>query len=242
MRRIASKDAFHRLRTELQLGYVVQCGVRSVNKCRGLSVLIQSVRATPPCGVARPRPRQHGAGSWPQVVWGAGLFLPPCARARVCAWLDAVLRVLLLSAVCARALICGAGCARALPLCGVRSQAVADPEALEGKIEEWVGSFRTRTLATLTQSALDEYKEAIATQLDEPPKTLHQEASGLWPEIVEGTHRWHHLEDLSTAVRRLELAELTRMYDECIAADGPLRRKVSSQWWSQKDDAAASQR
>ena len=45
---IASKAAFHRLRTELQLGYVVQCGVRSVNSCRGLAILIQSAIADPP--------------------------------------------------------------------------------------------------------------------------------------------------------------------------------------------------
>ena len=45
---LASKDAFHELRTVRQLGYVVQCGVRGIARTRGLSVHIQSAVATPP--------------------------------------------------------------------------------------------------------------------------------------------------------------------------------------------------
>ena len=45
---LASKDAFHELRTVRQLGYVVQCGVRGIARARGLSVHIQSAVRTPP--------------------------------------------------------------------------------------------------------------------------------------------------------------------------------------------------
>ena len=156
---VASKAAFHRLRTELQLGYVVQCGVRSVNTCRGLSVLIQS--------------------------------------------------------------------------------AVANPASLEASIEDWLLRFRSETLAELTDERFDEYKESVARNLEEPPKTLHQEASGIWPEIVEGTHRWRHTLDLAGVVRSLRLEELIEIFDERVAAGGKLRRKVASHYASQADHAAA---
>ena len=45
---IASKDAFNHLRTQRQLGYVVQCGTRSIGRSRGISVLIQSSVMAPP--------------------------------------------------------------------------------------------------------------------------------------------------------------------------------------------------
>mgnify|MGYP001997126125 CR=1 FL=1 len=45
---VASKDAFNVLRTQKQLGYVVQCGTRSIARARGLSVLVQSAVASPP--------------------------------------------------------------------------------------------------------------------------------------------------------------------------------------------------
>ena len=152
---VASKAAFHRLRTELQLGYVVQCGVRSVQKCRGLAVLIQS--------------------------------------------------------------------------------AVAAPAALERHVEEWLVAFRAGALAELTEAQLDEYKEAVARNLEEPPKTLHQEASAIWPEISDGTHRWRRA--LAQAVRRLSREELVAVFDARVAAGGPLRRKVASHYASQADDA-----
>ena len=39
---IASRDAFHELRTVRQLGYVVACGFRSISRSRGLSVHVQA--------------------------------------------------------------------------------------------------------------------------------------------------------------------------------------------------------
>ena len=154
---IASKSAFHRLRTELQLGYVVQCGVRSVNRCRGLAVLIQS--------------------------------------------------------------------------------AVADPPSLEAQIEDWLLLFRKETLAQLDQDRFSEYQAAVARNLDEPPKTLHQEAATLWPEILEGTHRWNHARDLAAEVRDLKVAELLTLFDNHIAAGGAQRRKLASHRFSQGDEA-----
>ena len=158
---VASKAAFHRLRTELQLGYVVQCGVRSVNSCRGLSVLIQS--------------------------------------------------------------------------------AVAEPASLEASIEDWLLRFRAETLEALTDAQFGEYQESVARNLEEPPKTLYQEASSIWPEIVEGSYRWRHALDLAAAVRRLSAAEIVRTFDERVAVGGSLRRKVASHYSSQADDAKAKQ-
>lgn len=157
---VASKDAFGRLRTDKQLGYVVQCGVRSVGRARGLSVLIQS--------------------------------------------------------------------------------AVMAPADLDAEIEGWLAGFRAGVLAELTQPSLDEYKEAIAASLDEPPKTLSQEASILWSEIVEGTHQWRHEIELAAAVRALTVGELCELFDDRIAVGAPRRRKVASHFWSQADDAAAA--
>ena len=156
---IASKSAFHRLRTELQLGYVVQCGIRSVNRCRGLTVLIQS--------------------------------------------------------------------------------AVADPPKLEEEIEDWLVRFREGPLAELDSERYAEYQDAVARNLDEPPKTLHQEASALWPEILEGTHRWNHPRELAAEVRTLKVEELLEMFDERIAKGGKLRRKLASHWYSQAEDEKA---
>ena len=158
---IASKAAFHRLRTELQLGYVVQCGVRSVNRCRGLSVLIQS--------------------------------------------------------------------------------AVAAPPALEGHIEEWLTAFRAEALSALDEASFAEYTNAVARNLDEPPKTLHQEAGALWPEILDATYRWNYSRDLAAEVRSLTIAELLATFDERVAADGRGRRKLASHFFSQKEDAAAAE-
>lgn len=46
--RLASKDAFHELRTVRQLGYFAQRGVRGVARARGLSVPLLSAVRTPP--------------------------------------------------------------------------------------------------------------------------------------------------------------------------------------------------
>ena len=159
---LASKDAFNVLRTQRQLGYVVQCGVRSIGRSRGISVLIQS--------------------------------------------------------------------------------AVKPPVDLDAEIESWLSQFHTDVLPALTPAAFDEYKEAVALTLDEPPKMLSHEAGVIWGEIIEGTHRWQHDEQLAAAVRRLTLAELLRFVDEHIVAGAPSRRKISSQWYSQADDRKERER
>lgn len=158
---VASKDAFNVLRTQRQLGYVVQCGVRSVARSRGLAVLIQS--------------------------------------------------------------------------------AVRPPPELEAEIESWVRSFREDVLRPLTPAVFEQYKAAVAALLVEPPKTLNQEASMIWPEIVEATHDWTHDSRLAAAVRQLQLADVVGFFDERIAPDGALRRKVVSCWASQGDAAAAAE-
>ena len=113
--------------------------------------------------------------------------------------------------------------------------AVADPPTLEGHVEDWLLSFRREALATLTDAQFDEYKEAVAHNLEEPPKTLHQEASSVWPEILEGTHRWRHYVDLAAEVRSLTADELRATFDARVADGGAERRKVASFWFSQKD-------
>ena len=60
----------------------------------------------------------------------------------------------------------------------------------------------------------------------------------LWPEIVEGTHRWRHEARLAATVRELTRDELIRFFDDHIAEGAPHRRKVASHWFSQKDRAA----
>ena len=57
------------------------------------------------------------------------------------------------------------------------------------QVEAWLTAFRAESIASLDEAAFEEYKAAVARNLDEPPRTLHQEASALWPEILEGTHR-----------------------------------------------------
>lgn len=156
---LASKDAFLVLRTQQQLGYVVQCGVRSVGRARGLSVLIQS--------------------------------------------------------------------------------SVMAPAGLESAIEEWIASFRAGFLAELTDEGLAPFRSAMCATLEEPPRTLAQEAGEVWGEIVEGTHQWAHDRDLAAEVRRVSLEEVRAFFDDHVARSGKARRKVSSQWWSQKDHAAA---
>ena len=125
---VASKHAFHVLRTQKQLGYVVQCSVRSVGTSRGLTVLIQS--------------------------------------------------------------------------------SVQPPAQLEAEIESWMREFRSGTLAELSTSSFAEYQSAVSALLDEHPKTLQQETSQLWSELVEGTYRFQHEAQLARAVRELELAQV----------------------------------
>jgi len=164
---VASKDAFNVLRTQRQLGYVVQCGVQSIGRGRGLAVLIQS--------------------------------------------------------------------------------SVMAPAQLDEQIEEWVAAFRQSALAELDGptegggAAYESYKSAVITMLEEPPKTLQQEASMVWGEIVERTHRWDHDQQLADAVRTLSASDVLAFFDERIAAEAPRRRKVSSRWYSQSDDAAERQ-
>lgn len=82
------------------------------------------------------------------------------------------------------------------------------------------------------------YTTALGRSLYEPPKTLQQEAAGIWPEIVEETYRWEHVRDLAYAVKAVTAEELRELFDTHIACGGPQRRKVSSHYFSQKDDAA----
>ena len=129
---------------------------------------------------------------------------------------------------------------RARGLSVLIQSAVMVPADLDAEIEGWLAGFRAGVLAELTQPSLDEYKEAIAASLDEPPKTLSQEASILWSEIVEGTHQWRHEIELAAAVRALTVGELCELFDDRIAVGAPRRRKVASHFWSQADDAAAA--
>ena len=117
--------------------------------------------------------------------------------------------------------------------------AVADPPKLEEEIEDWLVRFREGPLAELDSERYAEYQDAVARNLDEPPKTLHQEASALWPEILEGTHRWNHPRELAAEVRTLKVEELLEMFDERIAKGGKLRRKLASHWYSQAEDEKA---
>jgi hypothetical protein len=125
---VASKHAFHVLRTQKQLGYVVQCSVRSVGTSRGLTVLIQS--------------------------------------------------------------------------------SVQPPAQLEAEIESWMREFRSGPLAELSTSSFAEYQSAVSALLDEQPKTLQQETSQIWGELVEGTYRFQHEAQLARAVRELELTQV----------------------------------
>jgi len=118
--------------------------------------------------------------------------------------------------------------------------AVADPASLEANIEDWLLHFRSETLAELNEVQFEEFKESVARNLEEPPKTLHQEASSIWPEIVEGTQRWRHTIDLADTVRNLGLEELVELFDERLAVGGRLRRKVVSHHASQADHARAT--
>jgi len=149
---VASKDAFNVLRTQKQLGYVVQCGTRSIARARGLSVLVQS--------------------------------------------------------------------------------AVASPPELEAEAEGWLASFRGGALADLSDDDLAQYVSAVATNLEERPKTLFQENGPVWTEVVEGTHRWQYKAELAAAVRSLTKAELLDCFDAHFAFGAPLRRKVSSHCYS----------
>ena len=152
---IASKDAFHVLRTERQLGYVVQCGVRSIGRSAGLSVHIQS--------------------------------------------------------------------------------AVMGPRDLEREIESWWRSFEARVVAPLDEAALRTYQDAIAANLDEPPKTMLQEASPVWGEIVDRTFRWDYDGQLAAAVRGASLGELKQFFERHVAPAAPLRRKAVSLAFSHKE-------
>ena len=58
---------------------------------------------------------------------------------------------------------------------------------------------------------------------------------------MERTHRWDHDQQLADAVRTLSASDVLAFFDERIAAEAPRRRKVSSRWYSQSDDAAERQ-
>ena len=62
--------------------------------------------------------------------------------------------------------------------------AVMAPPQLEAQVEEWLVGFRAGALAALTPAALAEYAEAVATNLEEPPKRLDEEAAPLWRAVV----------------------------------------------------------
>ena len=63
---------------------------------------------------------------------------------------------------------------------------VMAPAQLDEQIEEWVAAFRQSALAELDGptegggAAYESYKSAVITMLEEPPKTLQQEASMVW--------------------------------------------------------------
>ena len=110
--------------------------------------------------------------------------------------------------------------------------AVRSPPELEEEVESWLRSFRAGALGALTPASLAEYAEAVASNLEEPPKRLAEEASPMWSEIALGTHRWDHMHRLAAELRTLTVDELHGFFDERMAADGPQRRKVVSQAWS----------
>lgn len=57
-------------------------------------------------------------------------------------------------------------------------------------MEEWLSHFRATTFSSLPAAALSDTASSLATNLEEPPRSLGQEAGPLWGEILEGTHRW----------------------------------------------------
>ncbi|KAL1521923.1 hypothetical protein AB1Y20_021571 [Prymnesium parvum] len=150
---IASKDAFNHLRTQRQLGYVVQCGVRSVARSRGLSVLIQS--------------------------------------------------------------------------------SVMSPPGLEKEIEAWLSKFREESLQALSPEVFDEFKEAVAKKYDQPHKTLAQECSTIWSEIVEGTHEWDRNAQVAAEARTIDHADMLLLFDTYFVAGAPQRRAIISYAFSQ---------
>jgi len=155
---VASKDAFHFLRTVRQLGYVVSCGVRSVGDARGLSVLVQS--------------------------------------------------------------------------------AVASPTSLEIQMEEWLADFRSNTLTKLSPETIADSAASLATNLEEPPRSLGQEAGPLWGEIIEGTHYWHRDIEVAQEVRTMTKDDLIAFWDTYFAAGAPKRQRVVSSCFSHSDAIA----
>ena len=83
---------------------------------------------------------------------------------------------------------------RAVGLCKGLSvhvqSAVMGPEAIEAEVEDWLRLFESEVLSTLSQADVDAYTASIAANLEEPPRTLMQECSPLWSEIVERTYLW----------------------------------------------------
>jgi len=116
--------------------------------------------------------------------------------------------------------------------------AVRTPPELEAEVEEWLRSFRAGVLAELTPASLAEYTAAVATNLEEPPKRLSEEAAPMWNEIVQQRHRWDHAPRLAAAARLVTVEQLLAFFDERMAHDGPQRRLVVSHAFSPAAAAA----
>lgn len=100
------------------------------------------------------------------------------------------------------------------------------PEDILDRLEAFLGQFHREILTVLSSSELERHKEALITNLLEPPKKMVGEASMHWEEIVNGTLEWKRNQLYADGVRETGRDDLIELFDS-VCLNEEKRRVVS---------------
>lgn len=100
---------------------------------------------------------------------------------------------------------------------------VKDPVYLESRIEEFVTSFE-KSLMDLSTEEFRQYREALISQKEEPPKNLGEETQRYWREITSEDYDFDRHKAEISALRELSAEDMIRLYRSVFMKDGEIKR------------------
>ena len=104
---------------------------------------------------------------------------------------------------------------------------VLPPPQVEERIDTFLTDYRA-TLAALSESDLDAYRESLAIQATDVDKRLGQQASRLWGEIVQRRYDYGRPWRTSRRVRKVTKEQLLAFYDRVLMPGAPAGRRLTT--------------
>lgn len=106
-----------------------------------------------------------------------------------------------------------------------------DPDYLDGRIEEFLKTYRT-FIETISDDSLASFRQATIEKLLEKPKNYSEDAKRYGNEIVQKTYLFDRRSILAkTVLPSIEKSDILEFYDKFVSASSSDRKKFSTYFY-----------